>query len=153
MCKRYCLKSKQCWQRGVAEYYGFQDKQVVKRLLECEWRKERNLEVGILPRGQTQQQMGNWHLLDSHQTRRIVPVYDPRPLWQQHCGLQNWNRTNGESGSGHHSSGHEAREKEDRCRVVAPQRSKLSIYIPSIFPADSSIRHYTVHVKKGKSAW
>ena len=37
-------------QREVAEYYGFQDKQVVKRLLEREWRKERKLESGILPR-------------------------------------------------------------------------------------------------------
>lgn len=37
-------------QREVAEYYGFQDKQVVKRLLERERRKERKLEAGILPR-------------------------------------------------------------------------------------------------------
>lgn len=37
-------------QREVAEYYGFQDKQVVKRLLERERRKERNLEAGIIPR-------------------------------------------------------------------------------------------------------
>ena len=37
-------------QREVAEYYGFPDKQVVKRLLEREWRKERKLEAGILPR-------------------------------------------------------------------------------------------------------
>ena len=37
-------------QREVAEHYGFRDKQVVKRLLECERRKERNLEAGILPR-------------------------------------------------------------------------------------------------------
>ena len=37
-------------QRKVAEYYGFQDKQVVKRLLERDRRKERKLEVGILPR-------------------------------------------------------------------------------------------------------
>ena len=37
-------------QREVAEHYGFQDKQVVKRLLERERRKERNLEAGILPR-------------------------------------------------------------------------------------------------------
>ena len=37
-------------QREVAEYYGFQDKQVVKRLLEHERRKERRLEAGILPR-------------------------------------------------------------------------------------------------------
>ena len=37
-------------QREVAEYYGFQDKQVVKRLLEREWRKERRLEAGSLPR-------------------------------------------------------------------------------------------------------
>ena len=37
-------------QREVAEYYGFSDKQVVKRLLERERRKERKLEAGILPR-------------------------------------------------------------------------------------------------------
>lgn len=37
-------------QREVAEYYGFQDKQVVKRLLERERRKERKLEAGVLPR-------------------------------------------------------------------------------------------------------
>ena len=37
-------------QREVAEYSGFQDKQVVKRLLERERRKERKLEAGILPR-------------------------------------------------------------------------------------------------------
>ena len=37
-------------QREVAEYYGFQDKQVVKRLLKRERRKERKLEAGILPR-------------------------------------------------------------------------------------------------------
>ena len=34
----------------VAEHYGFRDKQVVKRLLERERRKERKLEAGILPR-------------------------------------------------------------------------------------------------------
>lgn len=33
-------------QREVAEYYGFRDKQVVKRLLERERRKERKLEAG-----------------------------------------------------------------------------------------------------------
>ena len=37
-------------QREVAEYYGFQDKQVVKSLLKRERRKERKLEAGILPR-------------------------------------------------------------------------------------------------------
>ena len=37
-------------QREVAEYYGFRDKQVVKKLLERERRKERELEAGILPR-------------------------------------------------------------------------------------------------------
>ena len=37
-------------QREVAEHYGFRDKQVVKRLLERERRRERNLEAGILPR-------------------------------------------------------------------------------------------------------
>ena len=34
-------------QREVAEYYGFPDKQVVKRLLERERRKEYKLEAGI----------------------------------------------------------------------------------------------------------
>ena len=37
-------------QREVAENYGFRDKQVVKRLLERERRKERKLEAGIRPR-------------------------------------------------------------------------------------------------------
>lgn len=37
-------------QREVAEHYGFKDKYVVKRLLTRERRKERKLEVGILPR-------------------------------------------------------------------------------------------------------
>ena len=37
-------------QREVAEHYGFRDKQVEKRLLERERRKERKLEAGILPR-------------------------------------------------------------------------------------------------------
>ena len=37
-------------QREVAEHFGFQDKQVVKRLLERERRKERKLAAGILPR-------------------------------------------------------------------------------------------------------
>lgn len=37
-------------QREVAEHYGLRDKQVVKRLLERERRKERKLESGILPK-------------------------------------------------------------------------------------------------------
>ena len=37
-------------QREVAEHYGFKNKQVVKKLLERERRKERKLAVGILPR-------------------------------------------------------------------------------------------------------
>lgn len=37
-------------QREVAEYYGFQDKQVVKSLHKRERRKERRLKAGILPR-------------------------------------------------------------------------------------------------------
>ena len=37
-------------QREVSEHYCLRDKQVVKRLLERERRKERNLEAGILPR-------------------------------------------------------------------------------------------------------
>ena len=36
-------------QREVTEYYGFQDKQVVKGLLKRERRKEREVEAGILP--------------------------------------------------------------------------------------------------------
>ena len=39
-------------QREVAEYYGFQDKKVVKSLLKRERRKEHMLEAGILPRPQ-----------------------------------------------------------------------------------------------------
>ena len=37
-------------QREVAEHYGFRDKQVVKKLLERERRKERKLAAGIIPR-------------------------------------------------------------------------------------------------------
>ena len=37
-------------QREVADHYGFKNKQVVKRLLERERRKERKLEAEILPR-------------------------------------------------------------------------------------------------------
>ena len=37
-------------QREVAEHFGFQDKQVAKRLLARERRKERKLAAGILPR-------------------------------------------------------------------------------------------------------
>ena len=37
-------------QQEVADHYGFKNKQVVKRLLERERRKERKLEAGILPR-------------------------------------------------------------------------------------------------------
>lgn len=37
-------------QREVAEYYGFQDKQVVKMLLKRERAKQRKLEAGIIPR-------------------------------------------------------------------------------------------------------
>lgn len=37
-------------QREVAEYFGFQDKYVVKQLLVRERRKERKLEAGIVPR-------------------------------------------------------------------------------------------------------
>ena len=37
-------------QREVADHYGFKNKQVVKKLLERERRKERKLETGILPR-------------------------------------------------------------------------------------------------------
>ena len=37
-------------QREVADHYGFKNKQVVKKLLERERRKERRLEAGILPR-------------------------------------------------------------------------------------------------------
>ena len=42
----------------------------------------------------------------------------------------------GKSGPGHHSSGHEEREKEGRCGVAPPQRPRLSIHLSSIFPAD-----------------
>ena len=37
-------------QREVAEHYGFKNKQVVKKLLARERRKERKLAAGILPR-------------------------------------------------------------------------------------------------------
>ena len=37
-------------QREMAEYYGFQDKQVIRGLLKRGQRKEHKLEAGILPR-------------------------------------------------------------------------------------------------------
>ena len=37
-------------QREVAEYFGFRDKYVVKRLLKRERNKQRKLDAGILPR-------------------------------------------------------------------------------------------------------
>lgn len=37
-------------QREVAEYFGFQDKYVVKRLLKRQREKQRKLEAGIVPR-------------------------------------------------------------------------------------------------------
>lgn len=37
-------------QREVAEYFGFKDKYVVKRLLNRQREKRRKLEVGIVPR-------------------------------------------------------------------------------------------------------
>ena len=42
-------------QREVAEYYGFRDKQVVKRLLKRERQKERKLEAGtrLRPKGRS----------------------------------------------------------------------------------------------------
>ena len=42
----------------------------------------------------------------------------------------------------------EKRKKEGRCGVAAPQRPRLSIYIPSIFQANSILRHNTINVKK-----
>ncbi len=39
-------------QREIAEYFGLQDKQIVKRLLERERRKRRKMEAGIMPRPQ-----------------------------------------------------------------------------------------------------
>lgn len=45
-------------QREVAEYYGFQDKQVVKRLLGRERAKQRKLEAGIPPRAKGRPRKG-----------------------------------------------------------------------------------------------
>ena len=42
-------------------------------------------------------------------------------------------------------------KKEGRCRTPPPQRPGISAHLASILQPDSSIRHYTVHVKKGKS--
>ena len=55
-------------QREVAEHYGFRDKQVVKRLLERERRKERNLEAGILPRpkGRPRKDAAPRHIVAEH---------------------------------------------------------------------------------------
>ena len=41
-------------------------------------------------------------------------------------------------------AGHEAGEKEGRCGVAAPQRPGVPVHL-------TSIRHYTVYVKEGKS--
>ena len=45
------------------------------------------------------------------------------------------------------------REKEGRCGVAPPQRPGLSIYIPSIFQANSKIRYNSVHVKTRELLW
>ena len=55
------------------------------------------------------------------------------------------------SGSGHHSSGNEAREKRRLLQNSTSTATRGFQYTASILQPDSSIRHYTVHVKKGKS--
>ena len=57
---------------------------------------------------------------------------------------------NGEPGAGHHPPSSTQRKEEGRRRVAAPQRPRLSIHIPSIFQADSTIRHYAFDVKTWK---
>ena len=49
--------------------------------------------------------------------------------------------------AGHDPPCYAQREKEGRCGVAPPQRPGLSIYIPSIFQANSKIRYNSVHVK------
>ena len=41
-------------------------------------------------------------------------------------------------------------KKRVAAEFAAPQRPRLSIHVTSIFPADSRIRHYAVHVKPGE---
>ena len=45
-------------QREVAEYFGLQNKYVVKQLLTRERRKERELEAGVIPRPQRSAEKG-----------------------------------------------------------------------------------------------
>ena len=66
-------------QREAAEYYGFEDKQVVKGLLGRERRKERRLAAGILPRPTMPHQEALW------QSRRMRPS---ACRWKaNYCGL------------------------------------------------------------------
>lgn len=81
----------------------------------------------------TKQQMGHGYFLHSNQVRGVVPVYDPRSVRQQHCGLQDRNGAKCESGSGYHSPGNTQGKKEGRRGVAAPQRPGCSVRLTSIF--------------------
>ena len=59
----------------------------------------------------------------------------------------NSNPANSQPGSGYDPPGSAQRKEEGRRGVTAPQRPRLSIHIPSIFQADSTIRHYAFDVK------
>ena len=69
------------------------------------------------------------------QTRCTVSVYDPRSVWQQHCGLQDCDAANSESGTGYNPPGRTQRKEEGRRRVAAPQRPGVSVYFPSVLYA------------------
>ena len=66
------------------------------------------------------------------------------------CGLQDRNGAKCESGSGYHPPGNTQGKEEGRRGLAAPQRPRLSIHIPSIFQADSTIRHYAFDIKTWK---
>lgn len=98
--------------------------------------------------GQTE--MGNGHLLHPHQAGRTVPIHDPGSLRQQYCGLQ----TGTEQTVGLVLDTIRLAMKREKRRLLQNSTSTAtrdSVHLASILQPDSSIRHYTVHVKKGKS--
>ena len=73
-------------QREVAEHYGFKDKQVVKRLLERERRKERKMEVGILPRPKGRPRKG---AAPSDIVLSLIHIFSDQILLEEACGMGN----------------------------------------------------------------
>ena len=86
-----------------------------------------------------------------HTKQGVLYLSMIRDLYDNSIVAYKTGTADGESGSGHHSSCHETREKEGRCGVAPPQRPGISVHLASVLQPDSSIRHYALDVKKGKS--